>query len=326
MVSRYDTGESKEKGGVITIMTESSFSQTIETNVIRPTIERVGLSMKIWETNKEMFEAYQRAGITDMELENGNQTGNDADYRQILDWAKQYGVKLWSYHLPFEPRKKICTSKRECQTATLELYSDILKRASDIGIDKFVIHPSSEPIEEHERGEQKECAKENLAKLAEVATRCGAVLAVENMARTCLGRNSEELLDIISVHPALRVCYDTNHLFGEDIQTFIRKMGDKIITIHVSDCDSINERHWLPGEGHLDWQVIYQSLKEVGYNGPWLYEVGLTPPPTIERRKLELCDFVNNANEIFAGNIPIPIGKKKKNLGMWGVKEDEEKE
>lgn len=280
---------------------------------------RVGKSTCGAELNEELFRAYKHAGITYMELDNGRQRNNDVNYGQIYDWAKQYEVKLWSYHLPFEPRANICTSKRECRTATLELFTDIIKKASDIGIDKFVIHPSSEPIEECERGEQIACAKENLALLVDVANSCGAVLAVENMARTCLGRNSEELLDIVNVHPALRVCFDTNHLIGEDMQSFIRKVGDKIITIHVSDRDSINERHWLPGEGDLDWQVIYTTLKEVGYRGPWLYEIGLLPPQTIERRPLELCDFVNNANEIFAGGIPTPIGKRKENLGMWGV-------
>ena len=291
--------------------------------LVKDKLFKVGVSTCGKKICEELFRAYNNAGITDMEIENGNQTYNNMDYKLLYTWAKQYGVQLWSYHLPFEPREKICTSKRECSAATLELFSDIIKKASDIGIDKFVIHPSSEPIEEHERGEQIECAKENLAKLAEVANQCGAVLAVENMARTCLGRTSDELLDIVSVHSALRVCFDTNHLFGENMHTFIRKVGDKIITIHVSDRDSINERHWLPGEGELDWQVIYQSLKEVGYSGPWLYEIGLTPPATIERRTLELCDFVNNANAIFIGSVPAPIGKKKANLGMWGVIEDE---
>lgn len=280
---------------------------------------RVGLSTCGKTICEDLFKKYQCAGIADMEIAAPIEECVSFDYKEIHKWATQYDVNLWSYHLPYEPRAEINMAKRHLRKHTLELFSELIKKGSDIGIDKFVIHPSSEPIPEDERSEQTECAKENLAELVEVANKCGAVLAAENMARTCLARNSDELLEIVSAHPALRVCFDTNHLFGEDMQSFIRKIGNKIITIHVSDRDSINERHWLPGEGELDWQVIYKSLKEVGYNGPWLYEIGLNPPPTIERRKLEFSDFVENASIIFGGGIPVAIGKKKDNLGMWGV-------
>ena len=73
------------------------------------------------------------------------------------------------------------------------------------------------------------------------------------------------------------------------------KVGDKIITLHVSDYDFMNERHWLPGEGQNDWQKIIKSLKEVGYTGVWMYEIRFTCPNTILRdRDLSCDDFVKN--------------------------------
>ena len=92
---------------------------------------------------------------------------------------------------------------------------------------------------------------------------------------------------IMKANDKLRVCYDTNHLLGEAPLDFIKKIGPKIITLHVSDYDFINERHWLPGEGDNDWQAVYSALSDVGYNGVWMYEVGLLPPKTIERRPID---------------------------------------
>jgi len=90
------------------------------------------------------------------------------------------------------------------------------------------------------------------------------------------------------------VCFDTNHLLSQPIKEFIEDIGDKIITTHVSDYDFKNERHWLPGEGKTNWIELIETLEKVGYNGPILYELGLTPPNSLERRLLTFEDFKEN--------------------------------
>ena len=162
------------------------------------------------------------------------------------------------------------------------------------------------------------CAKAHLASLAEIAKQYGAVIAVENLPRTCLGRNSDEMLVLISAHENLRVCFDTNHLLGEDPIAFLDRVGEKVITTHVSDYDFVNERHWLPGEGRLDWQAILGKLREIGYGGVWLYEISFSCPKTILRdRDLTCEDFVRNAEELFEGIVPTVASRPKPNLGMW---------
>jgi sugar phosphate isomerase/epimerase len=43
----------------------------------------------------------------------------------------------------------------------------------------------------------------------------------------------------------------------------IRDVGDRLVNFHVAD----NNR-MAPGMGHLDWQKIVDTLREVGYKGP----------------------------------------------------------
>ena len=164
-----------------------------------------------------------------------------------------------------------------------------------------------------------DCAKEHLCTLAELAKAEGATICVEDLPRTCLGSCSAEIKELISANDALRVVFDTNHLLSEDIKTFIREVGDKIVSTHISDYDYANERHWLCGEGDVDWQELYSTLKEAGYAGAWLYELGFDSPSSITRERALTCkDFVRNATEIFE-NKPITVfGKRKPNLGMWG--------
>ncbi len=234
------------------------------------------------------------------------------DARAIKSAAQKAGVSLWSLHLPFYPFEIVDPSSlgREIRNYTVSLFTEIIKRWSDIGIDKFIIHPSGEPIDDSVRAERLKYSAQSLSLIAENAARQGSVIAVEDLPRTCLGRNSEEIRFLISANDKIRVCFDTNHLLNEKIPDFIKCIGNKIITTHISDYDFVNERHWLPGEGDIDWQELLNALKAVGYNGPWLYELGLNAPASIDRRTLTYKDFYNNAITVFSGERPASIGKR----------------
>ena len=106
----------------------------------------------------------------------------------------------------------------------------------------------------------------NVDLLAELAYRHGAVIAVEDLPRSCLGHDIAELERLVSVNDKLRVCFDTNHLLIDDNLSFAEKLGSKIITIHASDYFFVDECHWLPGEGEVDWHALYNKLVEKGYN------------------------------------------------------------
>ncbi len=161
-------------------------------------------------------------------------------------------------------------------------------------------------------------AKESLFELAEAAHKNSAVVAVENLPRTCLGRSSEEICELIGTHPSLRVCFDTNHLLEEDFESFLDRVGERLVTVHISDYDRVNERHWMPGEGVTDWSRLLSCLEGIGYGGAFMYEIGFACPKTILRpRDLTCEDFVKNAIELFAGAAPTVISTKKPNLGFW---------
>jgi sugar phosphate isomerase/epimerase len=109
------------------------------------------------------------------------------------------------------------------------------------------------------------------------------------------------MVRLTEIDPRLGVCFDTNHLLGEEAVSFIHRLGTKIVTTHVSDYDFVDERHWLPGEGRLNWVTLIQALRAIDFRGVWMYELGFTAPKTISRpRDLTCADFVRNANEIFA--------------------------
>lgn len=273
---------------------------------------KIGVSSCGFPLTEENFKKLNEAGISAIEISMSFDKYKDINYKELKGFSEKYNVGLWSYHLPFWPFVEIdpSSTNKAVRDYTINLFTEYMDKATDIGVDKFIIHSSGEPICKEERAERIKYAMESFDLLAEIAHKRGAVIAVEDLPRTCLGNCSDEIKMLTSANDKLRVCLDSNHLFTQDNVDFIKELSDKIITIHVSDYDFINERHWLPGEGKVDWIKLLTALNEVGYNGVWLYEINLEAPDTIIRdRNLTFDDFYNNAKTLFSGKIPIALGK-----------------
>ena len=188
------------------------------------------------------------------------------------EYCIRAGATPWSFHLPFS--QEIDISRTEYQgKESVELDKKYILLAARAGIKVAVVHPSSEPISDADRAKRLKTSRSALRELAEYAESYGIHLAVEDLPRTCLGRTSADILYLLENNPALSVCFDTNHLLMEDNLTFIKNIGSKIVMLHVSDYDFIDERHLLPLKGKNDWKAILAALENVGYRGPFLYEV-----------------------------------------------------
>ena len=264
---------------------------------------KVGLSSRGFELTEENFAGIREVGIDVIEIATSPDKYKTMDFDSLTAAVRRCGVDVWTCHLPFYPFKyiDISSKNKELRDNAYDLYRDIIARAAQTGIDKFIVHPSGEPIADEERGDRLKYSMQSLDALAELAHTHGAVIAVEDLPRTCLGNTAEEILLLTSANEKLRVVFDTNHLLKGDPIEFMDKLGDKIITVHVSDYDFVDERHWLPGEGRLDWVAMIDKFEQIGYNGVWMYEVSLEAPKTITRpRDLSFADFRRNAEEIFA--------------------------
>lgn len=282
---------------------------------------KIGLSVsdKVLE-GAGFYEECRDAGIGALELSLPGREVEHFDFEKAVRDAAAFGIEIWSVHLPFAPFSEIDPSSlsERLRKLTVRRHVKVIRKAAEAGIRHFVVHASAEPIEIPDRRARMEQARKSLCTLAETAAEYDAVVCVEDLPRSCLGRSSYDILELLKADERLRCCFDTNHLLGEYIPDFIRKVGPKIVTTHVSDYDFWNERHMLPGEGKIDWKELYETLKETGYEGPWLYEVGPKAEWCVVRgRDLTPADYAKNANEIFQGKAPTPVGHMIENITFW---------
>ena len=181
-------------------------------------------------------------------------------------------IKVWSMHLPFSKKLDISVLDSVKRTKNVKFIAGMIELSAMFKPERLVLHASSEPIADTLREKRIKYAQESINILRQYAKKIGAELCVENLPRTCLGNTPDELLQIIEPFSDVKICFDTNHYLNEDPLEYIRKLGDKIGTIHVSDYDGINECHWIPGDGNIDWGKLVSMLKDVGYEGVFMYE------------------------------------------------------
>jgi len=190
-----------------------------------------------------------------------------------FDIAQKRKINVWSYHLPFGHAWDVSSLDNSSREQAMEHTSKLIETSRNWGIQRLVIHPSFEPISEHERNTRLLMASQSLGELARLASAQGVLLAAECLPRTCLGNCANEIQYLLANNNELTVCCDVNHLFHESPAQFIKSIGSRITTLHISDNDGLDEQHWYPGEGILKWNEIVSALLEVGYQGAFIYEV-----------------------------------------------------
>lgn len=269
---------------------------------------RIGLSTKSNVFSEELFRSYKKAGVATIEISNCTDGYDAIDFHYVKSLADEYGITLNSLHLPFKVHNGISHDIANVNLfeIAIEDHKKLIKRGVDVGVKVFVLHPGDGGASAEERTVRMEICKKSLIALAEYADEFGAVIALENMTHNCLGNTIAEFEELVLSHPKLRVCFDTNHLLHESPAEFIRRFGKKIVTMHVSDCNLEVEQHSMPGEGKVDFALILKTLGEVGYTGPWLYEVSYKCPRTQnDRCVLTPESFIENAKDLFSGKVPI---------------------
>ena len=242
---------------------------------------------KEWKTAISTFDydygtlkRYADCGIKAIEISRSWDRQLDIDWTELKANADKAGIELWSCHLPFCFTVNPASLHHETAHTTVLIDSFIMEKAAAVGIKTFVIHPSSEPIEDEDREKSMEAAKIALHQLADTAERLGAVLCVEDLPRTCLGHDVKEMTELVESDSRLKVCFDVNHLckkYGTTHKEFIDALGDKIYTLHISDYDFIDEKHFFPGMGKINWNELVTLLEQANYSGPFLYEGGFGP-------------------------------------------------
>lgn len=248
-------------------------------------MERLGLSIdRPWAAYPAAWWAEMRQwGVFETEIACKGQLAQPQAVASLGARLHGAGLAVWSVHLPFGPAWDVSADPRDGRLQRLE---DHLTGAAELGAHCVVLHPSHTPL----TASRSACVRFSRAAIAHLGQRArtlGLALAVENLPRSYLAGTVAELAELLPT--GVGVCLDVNHPMQETAVDFARRLAPRVVTVHLSDSDGREDRHWLPGEGCVDFGTVRSTLLRAGYEGPWMLEIhgrraggGFTPKEAVQ--------------------------------------------
>lgn len=243
---------------------------------------KVGTSISlVGQITPETLAQIKNAGIDYIEVTMNNfvrkQPENEVytkAYKALKD-IKDAGLKVWSVHLPYSSTWDVSIIDPVKRAEVVAFFEEMIRLAEIFEPECLVLHPGADTIKDDAtRADRLKCSRNSIGRLALAAKEIGAILCIEDLPRTCPGRTADEIDYLTADIPNVKICFDTNHLLIDTHEDFFQKVGDRIGTIHVSDYDRVDEKHWLPlsGRGVIDWPAFCRNIKACGYEGVFMFE------------------------------------------------------
>ena len=190
--------------------------------------------------------------------------------RQIRDQLDGYSGRL-GIHGPFLSLDMLGYDPK-IRAVVVERYRQALHLAAELNASHMVIHspfiffgspflPHSPSAGQQEQIAQIQATLEEIVPLAEQA-RCA--LMIENIQDT----NPGPLMAVVRSFNSdyVRMSLDTGHAFithrigGPPPDQWVREAGALLGHLHLQDSDGHLDRHWLPGDGSLNWFALFEAL------------------------------------------------------------------
>lgn len=215
---------------------------------------------------------------------------SDAMIDAFFECVDKKGIGTPTYHAVWGiPYDLSSTDEAIRQEAIANFYGE-LSYAARLRSNVVVLHPSYEPISDEERPMRIKALRLSLSEVEERIRKYGFRIAIELLPRTCLGNTPEELLQIVEdFGEEFGFCLDVNHMMSNigGIPDAVRKLSGRLYNIHVSDYMGVDECHYLPGLGKIDWKAFCLALNEIDYSGAFTFEAHAEGNPLERIRRFE---------------------------------------
>lgn len=181
--------------------------------------------------------------------------------------VRDFGLYLENIHVPYENCNDFWNNRLTAREKLIKDHLIWLEDCAKYDIPIMVMHIS--------RGSNLEIPNkygvESLNKILQYAEELGITIAIENTRRM-------DYFDLVLEEYNSRnlgICYDSSHdwAFSKEKTLILEKWGKRLVCLHLSDNDTLEDRHWLPGDGLVDWDLVAANLRRNGYSGCLIMEV-----------------------------------------------------
>jgi sugar phosphate isomerase/epimerase len=191
-------------------------------------------------------------------------TGSLHDLPAIV---RDAGLIIDNIHVPFEDANDLFSDIASTRRAAVDKHISWLNDCARHNVTIMVMHTCYQ----HSNSQPSKHLTDSLKKMLKEAEKLDVVIAIENVrCRKCLDFAFSEIDS-----PRLGFCYDSSHdwIFSDNKTDVLKTYGRRLVTNHLSDNDGLEDRHWFPGDGVVDWHKIAQAFPKQKCSGRLLLEI-----------------------------------------------------
>ncbi len=203
-------------------------------------------------------------------------------------------------HLPYGADSNLAT------LVDIEEIMDRFKKAIDFsflfGVKKLTLHPGSHDHTVTRDEAIKLCAK-HVKELCQYASKYQMTVMLENLIGTDeLMRTPEEYYELKALvnEPNLKFIFDAAHFYcsnfchtTDDIISFLHKVKEDLVHLHISDNDGTKDMHARLGVGTIDYSKYFKELSKIGYTGLYSSEVLFNTKEELRRTASDMDEALN---------------------------------
>ncbi len=95
------------------------------------------------------------------------------------------------------------------------------------------------------------------------------------------------------------IIFDTAHLHAQKelLPLSVHKLGKLVRYVHAADNDGRDNNHYLIGKGNINWDSVFESLKQIGFNG--FFATDLEKVPNLEKEFVEMKKILESYSNKF---------------------------
>ena len=213
-------------------------------------------------------------------------TDYDGEIRTaFIKMLERSGKKVISYHVPFKQADDIADPDETIRLRAMSRLRAHIHEASRLNAKLLIIHPSTEPIDQTKRDVYIANLRRSMLEIEGELILNDMKIALEFLPRLCMGNTLDDMNKMLdNMSDRFGVCFDINHIMDQypQIPAIIRALGKRLLTLHICDYDGVDERHWLPFKGVIDFKAVLAALNEINYTGPFNYETSRFNAPANE--------------------------------------------
>jgi len=176
------------------------------------------------------------------------------DKKELIKIVKSYDLNLDNVHLPFDNINSLWLEGMGRQNKVNEI-KRWLYECKECGAETVVLHTTNcnNILLNNSLGYK------SFEELTKEAENIKLKIALEN---TQMLHYYDFILNEFK-SDYVGICYDSSHDYinGQGCGDTLEKWQSRLFCVHLSDCDGISDKHWIPGKGLVKWERIINIIK-----------------------------------------------------------------